>query len=230
MKPQTKKMRFPKLEGIRDYMQDAAETSSRWLNWQIIRAKREVWWETDPAVLSRWSQSIIETEQRLRETTQHENFLKECIQMVRAGHDQAAKSFLPDMIEELISLDREYTRVERTYDTMLAGCPAGPIKSGYLWIRKDPQWYLKSEWLREDCARRGGCCGRQCGCCENPPDARRKKGWGHCTAQCACCNSERGFRMTERDRRRLKPEFDLTVYPWSEYSRETFRAYVWSLD
>lgn len=232
MRNPVKQKLFPALEDTLDFIQDVAETSGRWVNWQIIRGMRHVWWETDWDVLSRWAQSIIETEERLREITQHENFLKKCIHKFHHDSDQAAKYVLPDFIEELIALDHEYMRLERIYDTLLAGCPVGPIKSGYLWIRKQPQWYLKSEWLRQDCARRGGCCGRECKCCENPPDPNRRKGWGHCTAKCACCNAELedGFRLTERNRRMLQPDFDLTVYPWSDYSREMFRAYIWSLD
>ncbi|OQE11649.1 hypothetical protein PENVUL_c002G10353 [Penicillium vulpinum] len=231
MKSLVKQIRFPELEGILEFVQDAAERSGRWVNWQIIRGKRHIFWETDRDLISRWAQSIIETEERLRETTQHEKFLKDCIQKFQASSDEATKTILiPDMIEDIISLDHEYTRLERTYDTILAGCPVGPIKSGYMWIRREPQWYLRSGWLRDDCARRGGCCGRECKCCEKPPDPTRKKGWGHCTAQCACCNTERGFRLSERDRRLLQPDFDLTIYPWSDYSREMFRAYIWSLE
>ncbi|KAJ6125275.1 hypothetical protein N7471_012592 [Penicillium samsonianum] len=143
MKNPVKQKLFPALEDTLDFIQDVAETSGRWVNWQIIRGMRHVWWETDWDVLSRWAQSIIETEERLREITQHENFLKKCIHKFHHDSDQAAKYVLPDFIEELIALDHEYMRLERIYDTLLAGCPVGPIKSGYLWIRKQPQWYLK---------------------------------------------------------------------------------------
>ncbi|KAJ5206807.1 hypothetical protein N7491_002560 [Penicillium cf. griseofulvum] len=143
MKNLAKQKRFPEL-GILDFMKDVAETSGKWVNWQIIRGKRYVWWETDRDVLSRWAQSIIETEERLREITQHEIFIKDCIQKVGARSDEAAKIVVTDMIEDMISLDHEYSRLERIYDTMVAGCPVSPIKSGYLWIRKQPQWHLKS--------------------------------------------------------------------------------------
>ncbi|KAJ5617874.1 hypothetical protein N7537_002988 [Penicillium hordei] len=154
MKNPVKQMRFSALEDFLEYVQDVAETSGRWVNWQIIRGKRHIWWETDWDVVSRWAQSIIETEERLRETTQRENFHKKWIHKFHNGSSEAGKFVLPDLIEELIALDHEYTRLERIYDTLLGGCPVGPIKSGYMWIRKQPQWYLKSEWLRQDCARR----------------------------------------------------------------------------
>ncbi|KAJ5503480.1 hypothetical protein N7463_006354 [Penicillium fimorum] len=140
---------FPELEGFLDYVKDVAESSSRWVNWQIIRGKRHVWWETDRDVLSRWAQSIIETEERLREITQHEKFVKNCIQQIDARSDEAAKTILTDWIEDMISLDYEYSRLERIYDTMVAGCPVSPIKSGYLWIRKQPQWHLRIHQARD---------------------------------------------------------------------------------
>ncbi|KUM64872.1 hypothetical protein ACN42_g2193 [Penicillium freii] len=149
MKNPVKQMRFPALEDILEYAQDVAEASSRWVNWQIIRGKRHIWWETDWDVVSRWAQSIIETEERLRETTQRENFHKKWIHKFHNGPSEAGKFVLPDLIEELIALDHEYTRLERIYDTLLAGCPVGPIKSGYMWIRKQPQWYLKIHRSRD---------------------------------------------------------------------------------
>ncbi|KAJ5791723.1 uncharacterized protein N7518_008734 [Penicillium psychrosexuale] len=147
MKNLVKQIRFPALEDILNFAQNVAETSGRWVNWQIIRGMRHVWWETDWDVLSRWAQSIIETEERLREITQRETFVKKNIYRFHNGSDEAAKSVLPDFIEELIALDHEYTRLERIYDTLLAGCPVGPIKGGYLWIRKQPQWHLRNETI-----------------------------------------------------------------------------------
>ncbi|EKV11238.1 hypothetical protein PDIG_51830 [Penicillium digitatum PHI26] len=143
MKNPVKQLRFPALEDFIEYVQDFTETSSRWINWQIIRGKRHIWWETDWDVVSRWAQSIIETEQRLRETTQRENFLKKWIHTFHNGSNEAGKFVLPDLIEDLIALDHEYVRLERIYDTLLAGCPVGPIKEGYMWIRKQPQWHLR---------------------------------------------------------------------------------------
>jgi hypothetical protein len=230
MKSHTEQKKLARVDGMVDSIQEAAKMSANWFRWQIVRGKRCLLWETDTTVLSRWAQSIIETEILLREVTQHEHFVKECIQIVNGNSNQTAKALIPDMIEDLISLDREYTRLERTYETLMAGCPAGPMKSGYLWIRKQPSWHLKSDWLRKDCIDRGGCCGRSCRCCENPPDPRRRRGWGHCTAECACCKSVSGFRSTERGKRLMQPDYNLTVHPWSQYSRQMFRAYVWSLD
>ncbi|CAG8050306.1 unnamed protein product [Penicillium olsonii] len=230
MASEAKKKKIAVIGGLTGCIEGATRVSANWMRWQVVRGKRLLLWETNPDILSRWAQSVIETEILLREVTQQESFVKECIQIVNANSDPVAKAIVPDMVEELITLDHEYDRLERTYETIVAGCPAGPIKSGYLWIRQQSYWYLRSDWLRQDCINRGGCCGRSCGCCETPPDPRRRKGWGHCTAQCACCKSVRGFRATERGKRLLQPKYDLTVFPWSHYSRQMFRAYVWSLD
>lgn len=58
-------------------------------------------------------------------------------------------------------------------------------------------WYLSAE-LREDCAKRGGCCGRTCGCCERPRIVDGLKieemhNRGHCTSACSCCLNAHGI-------------------------------------
>lgn len=63
--------------------------------------------------------------------------------------------------------------------------------------RMHVDWYLSAE-LREDCARRGGCCERTCGCCERPRtvDGFRTEGMhnrGHCTSACSCCLDAHGL-------------------------------------
>ncbi|KAL3451667.1 hypothetical protein BJX65DRAFT_223051 [Aspergillus insuetus] len=58
-------------------------------------------------------------------------------------------------------------------------------------------WYLQ----RQECSDRGGCCARECGCCEKllheyvlhkygldkEHTKRPRKVYGHCTSECACC-------------------------------------------
>jgi hypothetical protein len=58
----------------------------------------------------------------------------------------------------------------------------------------EPYFWLKA---KADCARSGGCCGRECRCCDKPLRAYstgsaipwKKEGgvYGHCTAECGCC-------------------------------------------
>ncbi|KAL2865271.1 uncharacterized protein BJX67DRAFT_359108 [Aspergillus lucknowensis] len=71
--------------------------------------------------------------------------------------------------------------------------------------------------LRSDCAARGGCCGRTCGCCEKllfenwlhtpGPNGKRilQKVYAHCTAECACCVISHG--VYEPDPRLPRPWF-----------------------
>ncbi|OQE08367.1 hypothetical protein PENVUL_c010G04165 [Penicillium vulpinum] len=62
--------------------------------------------------------------------------------------------------------------------------------------KKHADWYL-SAVLREDCAKRGGCCGRKCGCRERSRitggniDGVRDQ--DHCTTACGCCLEVHGI-------------------------------------
>lgn len=62
--------------------------------------------------------------------------------------------------------------------------------------RKHKDWYL-SGVLREDCANRGGCCGRSSGCCERTRMTKvntdRVHDRGHCTTACSCCLEAHGI-------------------------------------
>jgi hypothetical protein len=218
-----------RLENLLELSEEIAEKSGRWIYAQLLRGMRYIWWETDREIFLQWAQSIIKTEIRLRETTQRESYLKELIQYQQSYRTVDEKSRLEALIEELISLDRDYRNLEQSYVAVIAKCPEGSMKSAYLSFRRQPQWHMMSQWLRQDCANRGGCCGRACQCCENLPDPRRVKGLGHCTEQCGCCHRARGFSVTEEDRERMNPHFDLTANPRTAYSREMFLAHIWSL-
>ena len=114
-----------------------------------------------------WTQSLIEIEIRLRETVQRESFLEE--EYDRASQTSTDnKAFLQELSTELQSLKQEYWRLERE------PCPIGPTRRAYYSFRRKPQWYLSS-FLRRDCARRGGCCGRNCRCCEKKPKPHRSR-------------------------------------------------------
>lgn len=77
--------------------------------------------------------------------------------------------------------------------------PAKPLKELYDSLREDPKWYLREE-LVEDCKGRGGCCARECGCCEKrQATPGYTKGIGHCSVTCGCCIETRGFELTEQE-------------------------------
>ncbi|CDM34874.1 unnamed protein product [Penicillium roqueforti FM164] len=109
-----------------------------------------------------------------------------------------------------------------------SGGRPGFAKDAYLSSREKAGWHLRSKWLRQDCAKRGGCSGRQCKCCERPPDSDRMKGWGHCTVECACCHRERAFELQDTDRRLFQPDFDVSIHPMTAYSADIFHAYIFA--
>ncbi|KAL4921728.1 hypothetical protein BDW62DRAFT_174337 [Aspergillus aurantiobrunneus] len=68
---------------------------------------------------------------------------------------------------------------------------------------RDPEHGRRAQWYNERalCAELGGCCGRECGCCEKPVSrylVHLEEGkepvslYGHCTVECGCCIRERG--------------------------------------
>lgn len=77
--------------------------------------------------------------------------------------------------------------------------------------RKDPNWYL-CEWLRQDCAGRGGCCGRSCNCCEKLRASafgvlHLKWDHGHCISACGCYIRTRGYTEDQIDKKRDSEDF-----------------------
>ncbi|EAU30031.1 predicted protein [Aspergillus terreus NIH2624] len=72
------------------------------------------------------------------------------------------------------------------------------LKRARVWTDKHGRPWMWSVG-RNDCADNGGCCGRDCGCCEkalfsyirtseNDMEERKEVGvYGHCTEECPCC-------------------------------------------
>ncbi|KAJ5195027.1 uncharacterized protein N7498_008465 [Penicillium cinerascens] len=74
------------------------------------------------------------------------------------------------------------------------------LRPTYEFLTRNPVWYLRKE-LIDDCIAKGGCCSRECRCCENRHLHRKsRKGTGHCTAECRCCEDHRGFEYTEKEK------------------------------
>ncbi|PLB51434.1 hypothetical protein P170DRAFT_471367 [Aspergillus steynii IBT 23096] len=82
--------------------------------------------------------------------------------------------------------------MQRVLQIELDSFPNGPVKRAIRSLRRNTQWD-NSEWVRAQCAERGGCCARQCGCCQAPRRGVAVKGIGHCTSACLCCQNDRGF-------------------------------------
>lgn len=158
-----------------------------------------------PQKVRTWMHNIIELDIRLREVVQRETFLTEqCHQLsdpLPSGepNQQQQRQQLDEWNAELQTLNQDYWCIERKLSANDILAPTGPysvLYRAYISTRSMPQWYL-CEQLREDCSKRGGCCGRACRCCEKPRSAVRSKGHGHCTKTCSCCLKSRGFELYE---------------------------------
>ena len=97
----------------------------------------------------------------------------------------------------IIKLNQRYWIAHRKLWIAEDGIDSRCAKRAFAFQRKNIDWYLSRE-LCEDCVRRGGCCGRTCGCCERPRmiDGLEKEGMhnrGHCTSACSCCLNAHGL-------------------------------------
>ncbi|KAL4888009.1 hypothetical protein BDV59DRAFT_211573 [Aspergillus ambiguus] len=183
-----------------------------------------------------WAKDIILMDVEMREAGQREAYLRG---EVEALEDQARTGDLTDnekvQIEkwrrEIEDLARQYWHLEREFYRREASCPSGPMLRGYQAWRKNPDGYLKNKFLRLDCAGRGGCCGRGCGCCGNKRFAGgREIRRGHCTVECGCCRRARGFEMSDDDKSRFKKLFDdCDIKVNQSYSNALKLAYIFGL-
>lgn len=183
-----------------------------------------------------WARDIVMMDIALREVGQREIYLREEAAALRArahanGDDLTSteRSQLEKWAYEIEELARQYWHQEREFYRREASCPDGPIKRGFLTWRKNPDWYLENEFLRYDCAGRGGCCGRSCGCCEKPRHADREIRMGHCTVECGCCRRTRGFELSHEDKNKFKKLFDCEVQENASYINSLKLAYIFGL-
>lgn len=177
-----------------------------------------------------WAQGMMEMEIMFSSAVQRENVVKEEIERLETNPLLSDEKQRPTLYEELARLEREFWSLERTLAVVAADCPSEPAKDAYLALRKRNRWHLTSQWLREDCVQRGGCCGRSCRCCEQRMESHRGYGRGHCTAQCGCCSRLRGAELTDAQREEMRPAFDLRDWSLSDYSVEMVISYIWSLN
>ncbi|CAG8340514.1 unnamed protein product [Penicillium salamii] len=155
---------------------------------------------------------VITCEYMIREIVQREQCLKNELQTFRKIGTGSHHNKEEEYTQELAKLPRLYSEAEYKLYQAETKIPVGRMRSGYDELRQDTTWYLRKE-LVEDCKKRGGCCSRSCGCCENRHErAVRVKGLGHCTTGCACCVSERGFDYTAQERQRFSDDLENRLY------------------
>jgi hypothetical protein len=149
--------------------------------------------------------SLLEYDSKLQRITQLEEYLLEQVQALE-GKDVTSQEHerLQVLQPQLEDLRKSYCKFEHGR-LELKGRLKGPVLRGFIECRSNQRWYL-SDTLRRSCAERGGCCGRECQCCENRSthmNPARKLGVGHCTLDCGCCSKARGFDFTSKEKEEL---------------------------
>lgn len=179
----------------------------------------------------KWAFEIIRGDIKARWITQREIYLQEEVHSLHKSlslstDDEKVSSRLKEYEEELQSLKKQIMDHSRQFWRLEAGAPTAVQKS-FRTCRSNPNWYLGA-WLRQDCARRGGCCGRDCGCCEKARGQTHQR-WnhGHCTTACGCCIRTHGIPADS-------VESELPVFPngdlvMTRYWARIVPAYIWGL-
>lgn len=127
---------------------------------------------------------FLQTEQRLREVVQRELALAEEIEK------DSTPARMQEIREEIQYLKQNYFFADREWHQILSTFANPTLLRGFHFWRSDPQWYLHKT-LVQICAEHGGCCARNCGCCQTRDlGSNRRLGVGHCTLECRCCQND----------------------------------------
>ncbi|RMJ23559.1 hypothetical protein PHISP_05570 [Aspergillus sp. HF37] len=190
-----------------------------------------------------WCRKIIEADIERRWIAQRRIYLCDKIEITDNSIDTQAEAItdnnyevaqqISDMSGEARRLSEQYLICKRKIWKLECDIPEGPLSRSFHTLRKNPKWYL-STWLRRDCAGRGGCCGRNCGCCEKPREINENGkivdvSHGHCATTCHCCIRSRGF--TGDSSLDDMKDFPIELCPeGSGYTWYAIRAYIWGVD
>lgn len=161
----------------------------RWLSFWTL-SKHDLKWGLT------WSNLVVWWDIGMRRIVQREIYVQEELkalqksQALSSGSERESTQ-LRAYETELHGLDHEYWRLSSILGRLEGEMPAGVLSKAFKSCRANPDWYL-CQWLRQDCARRGGCCGRDCGCCEKARMTKRRWNRGHCTSVCGCCIRTQG--------------------------------------
>lgn len=206
---------------------------------QIVRWQQ--YWNLDDIVSledSRvWSQKVVEADIEGRWIIQRETHVREEVRALQKSLELndaecagIRKHQLSAYEEEFQKLDSSYRAYQKRAWNLEGNVPLGVVTRAFRACRENPDWYLCA-WLRQDCAGRGGCCGRECGCCEI---AGAHSGYGqprgHCTSACGCCARTRRLEIRNYGGKDDMEDFPFDIVACnSAYSKRIFRAYIWRL-
>jgi hypothetical protein len=155
-------------------------------------------------IQKRWWEQIYNEEREGFAMLQRENYLNEEVaaRLKESGlrpltHEELAE--FKAWKKELEEFDQKYWLHRREWEELCLEKPKGPCVRE--WDASCRREAILSPKNRSRCAARGGCCGRDCGCCEKVLRTDREIGrYGHCMMECGCCIRNRGF---------YKPDLDL---------------------
>lgn len=103
--------------------------------------------------------------------------------------------------QELKQLSRDYLQHQQRILDLENSKPPGRLVRDYFTIRhRRPGTLWKAE--RIQCRLRGGCCARECGCCEQWSAIRDPSGKSrhmHCIGDCSCCERHRALNAPGRN-------------------------------
>lgn len=156
------------------------------------------------------SAALLNVETSLRETFQREVTLKQKLVKAMTDNKDNGDSNYRAITEELDELNQQYWLLERDWWAKRSSFPEGPGTRGLNLWRSHPRWYMHRV-LVDDCAGRGGCCSRGCGCCSSREIVpARRLGVGHCTVECECCIKSRGFELSPKQKEKVFARFRLS--------------------
>ena len=161
------------------------------------------WDEVQPKGSESWIKELIEIDIEGRWISQRKACIQQKVQglqisseLLLSSEDEAKyASQLEIYKEQLKDLNKRHWALCRKKWIKEGSIKSWSFNRAYRRQRACPDWYLSAS-LCDDCAGRGGCCGRSCGCCERP---RTVDGFedtintrGHCTTACGCCLKAHG--------------------------------------
>ncbi|KAJ5928423.1 hypothetical protein N7466_007379 [Penicillium verhagenii] len=150
--------------------------------------------------------ALIEAETALRTSVQREEYIKHSIRASEEGSSEPSPVPTTERQRELLKIQEKLPILQQTLYEAEWAFPHS-IRTRYRSVTKDPSWYLRSE-LVNYCVKKGGCCSRECGCCEKRQfSSERNFGVGHCTSYCACCDVARGGEITDECRKSMEESF-----------------------
>ena len=184
-----------------------------------------------------WSYAIVCCDMGMRRVVQLEIYIQEerkALEKESLGSSTGKSATkitakLDEYDKALQFINEDYWNLSREIWKVEGLLPAGALSRAFKSCRTNPDWYL-CQWLRQDCARRGGCCGRGCGCCEKARTANRQWNRGHCTGMCGCCIRTQGRKDINAAQCELEELNSFRIaYYMTQYSARVNRAYIWGL-